>query len=513
MRLSVQLFAFNAAIARELRERIARLELPPGHPGYLAPLTYPSDYQERIFSWIRSGKGSAIVKAVAGSGKTTTIVHGLRHIPDVRPSDVRASTFHAVGFGAVIRHLGKKADDVKPDGGKVKKLIRDNLGDVDYEMYGDYVAQLVGLAKGQGVGALEPDAEGVWYGLINHHALFLDSEAATEERAVELARMFLRRSNELARAGIIDFDDQLYLPLLWKLRLWQNDWVIVDEAQDTNPVRRALARLALRPGGRLLAVGDHRQAIYGFTGASHDALDLIQREFSCVELPLTISYRCPVSVGRKAQEIVSYFETAPGAREGTVAEVKFDEALKRLGPHDAILCRNTAPLVQAAFTIIARGIGCKVLGKDIGSALVKLVRQMRSKGLEDLGERLTAYRDREVAKYQARGEENKAEAVADRVECVVTVIDHLDERSRTVPALIAQLEGMFADGNGVLTLSTQHKAKGREWGRVAILRPDLNPSKWARQEWQALQEENLMYVAWTRTTDELLFLTDDGRKK
>lgn len=514
MRLSVQLFAFNSAIARELRERLERLALPPGHPGYLRPLDRPSAFQEKIFDWMCSGSGSAIVKAVAGSGKTTTIVQGIRYIPGLNPTDVRASTFHSVGFSAVCRHLGKKAADVRPDGGKVKKLIRDNLGDLDYDMYGDYVARLVGLAKGQGVGALVPDGEQVWYGLIQHHDLFLDSEEATEERAVALARDFLRRSNQMAREhALIDFDDQLYLPLLWKLRLWQNDWVIVDEAQDTNPVRRALARLALKPGGRLLAVGDPRQAIYGFTGASHDALDLIQREFNCAELPLTISYRCPTSVGVKVRGLVSYFETAPGALEGVVETVDLDVALTRLTPQDAILCRNTAPLVGLAFRLIARGVGCTVLGKEIGDGLVKLIRRMRAQGLDNLLESLEAYREREVAKHVARGEENKAEAINDRVSCIVTVAEALDEKSRTVPALIARLEGLFSDAGGVLTLSTQHKAKGREWRRVAILRPDLNPSKWARQDWQALQEENLMYVAWTRTMEELMFLTLEPAKK
>jgi len=84
------------------------------------------------------------------------------------------------------------------------------------------------------------------------------------------ARSLIQASNESAKLGMLDFDDQLYLPLLWKLRLFQNDFVFIDEAQDTNPVRRALAKLALRPGGRLIAVGDPRQAIYGFTGASHE---------------------------------------------------------------------------------------------------------------------------------------------------------------------------------------------------------------------------------------------------
>jgi len=41
----------------------------------------PSPYQLAIYDWIRDGSGSAAVIAVAGSGKTHTILEGLSHIP------------------------------------------------------------------------------------------------------------------------------------------------------------------------------------------------------------------------------------------------------------------------------------------------------------------------------------------------------------------------------------------------------------------------------------------------
>lgn len=94
----------------------------------------------------------------------------------------------------------------------------------------------------------------------------------------------------------IDFDDMVYLPLVFKLRLFPQDWVLIDEAQDTNPTRRALAARMLKPGGRVIAVGDPRQAIYGFTGADNDALEQIAAQFSCKRMPLTVSYRCPQAV-------------------------------------------------------------------------------------------------------------------------------------------------------------------------------------------------------------------------
>lgn len=506
MSASVQMFAFNTAIAKELKERVALLAA-----GKLTELKAPSEYQRAIFDFVARERGSLIVRAVAGSGKTTTCVHSLKFIPGVDVSRVRASTFHSVGFGAVAKKLAIPFERIDTNGSKVSRLAREALNELDHDLYGSFCSRLVGLAKGQGVGCLVPDEAGAWHEIIAHHDLYLEDERADEGRAVEIARQLLKKSNEVAREGFLDFDDQLYLPILWRLRLWQNDVVYVDEAQDTNPVRRAIAKMALRPGGRLIAVGDERQAIYGFTGASHDAMDLIRKEFDCRELPLTVSYRCPSKVGELARELVPYFETAPAAIEGSVDHMPVKEALKVLDSHDVVLCRQTRPLFDLAFKLIAKGVGCAILGRDIAKGLVDLIKKRRASGIPNLVSKLEAFRDSEVSRFMAKGEEAKAEAISDRVGCVLCVIDNLHERERTVPGLIARLEGMFTDGNGVLVLSTQHKAKGREWRRVAILSPGLNPSPWARQDWQALQERNLMYVAWTRCTERLIFLTDEGK--
>lgn len=512
-KLTVQMFAFNSAIAKELRERVTEAALREPFRKANGTEWVPSAYQQRFFDWVGKGHGSAILKAVAGSGKTTSIIASLSFIPGLTAENVSCKTFHSVGYYAVCKHLGKASHQVKPDGKKLRNIAKAAMSEDEYELYADFAVKLVAFGKGEGVGVLRPDNLETWASIVAHHDLYLDSFESQEDVAIQWARSILQKSNQMAKGfgtsdgqPYIDFDDQLYLPLLWKLRLWQNDWVFIDESQDTNPVRRALAKLSLRPGGRLVAVGDTRQAIYGFTGASADAMELIRREFSCVELPLTVSYRCPKAIAERVRGLVPYFETPDGAPEGAVRSLKLEEALKVLGPHDAILCRQTAPLLETAFRLISKGVGCAVLGKDIGAGLVSLVKKMRAKGLEQLVEKLEAYRSREVAGFMAKGEEQKAEAVSDRVECVLTVLSNLDERSRTVPALIAKIEGMFSDANGVLTLATVHKVKGKEYRNVAILRPDLMPSKWARQEWQQEQEVNLQYVAWTRTMDTLMEL-------
>lgn len=41
-----------------------------------------SDQQVQIFNWFKSGTGNLIVRARAGTGKTTTILEGINHAPE-----------------------------------------------------------------------------------------------------------------------------------------------------------------------------------------------------------------------------------------------------------------------------------------------------------------------------------------------------------------------------------------------------------------------------------------------
>lgn len=512
-----------------------------------------SPHQAAIFDHFRFGRGSRIVKAVAGSGKTTTMKNGVRYLPEwmsvqmlafnVEAADqlkaaidelteadvafrhyqnVRAGTFHSL----CMRYLRKflqlpdSAITVVDGGRKTKQLMFENMGSTPegeetVRLYAPFVAQLVGLAKGEGIGTclVTDPTDAPWFAIIDHHGLTTDSADASPEMGVEIAKRVMIWSEEAARKGRLDYDDQLYLVVKWNLNLFRNHVVIADECQDTNPVRRAILHLALRDGGRLYAVGDPCQSIYGFTGATNDAMDLIAREFNTRELPLTVSYRCARSIVERAQTWVPYIEPSDFAIEGEVLDdAPLYNAVEMLSGTDAILCRQTAPLVSVAYAMIARGRACRILGREIGDGLVNLIEQQRAQGIDRLVEKLEVWRDKEMAKFQAKGEEQRAEGVADRVNCVLVLIEALPntKRDRTVPALVAKIQSMFSDDKAgekqtVLTLCTVHKAKGKEWDRVAILKPELMPSRAARQEWQYEQEVNLMYVAATRAKETLIY--------
>lgn len=502
-----------------------------------------SQQQQAVYAAVESPRGGNLqVVAVAGSGKTTTLVEACRRMTGtvafcaynkkiadeikVRVQDLKnvtAGTFHSFGFKALMKVLPGRAQVLD------KKLfaLQDELRQPDWVR--EFARGLVSIAKQSAFGVLTPmDDQSAWYRLVEHFELadkLPESEEAALDTAIPFAQALLKASNEQAQTkSIIDFDDMIYLPLLLNAKMWQHDWVLIDEAQDTNPCRRALAKKLLRPGGRLVSVGDPCQAIYGFTGADNDALDIIAREFSCTTMPLTVTYRCPKSVVAHARQLVSHIEAHESSPMGSVTEMLQDEfdtlPAEQLRSQDAVLCRNTKPLVSLAYSLIRRGIGCHVEGRDIGAGLMALARRWKVRTCAQLGDKLEAYLERETSKLMAKGQEMKAESLADRVDTLHVIMSTL-AGSATISELTAAINRLFGDTepgqpSPNLTLSTVHKSKGREWDRVYLLgRNAYMPSKYARQEWQQEQERNLQYVAITRAKAELVEVRvaiQNGRK-
>ena len=504
----------------------------------------PSPQQQDVLDWVQKDTGSLNLLARAGCGKTSTLLLAARvakgevavlsynksiaeeikvKVAKANLSNVRASTVHSVGFSAWRRIAPKVVVDDK----KVDKIIASlsvEKGDF-YDRNGSTIAKLVSLAKQCAFGFLVPATEEVaWFQLADHHDIGedvadVDSLEDVVEASIRIFQVSLTRDRE-----VIDFDDMILAPLVHNAVVRTVDWVFMDEAQDTNAARRALALKMLKPQtGRLIAVGDDRQAIYGFTGADSDAMDLIKKELHSKELYLTVTYRCPKAVVAEANKIVPDLQAHESAPVGTFSGLRTKDGNGRpwfvANPPaitSAILCRNTKPLVEQAYTMIRHGMGCRVEGREIGEGLVKLITRC-SRGvsrIETLVTKLEAYRDREVQKWLAKGKETRAQAVADQVDTVLVLVERLcqDDSKTEIRGLVSFIRSLFGDTKPgetprVVTLSTIHKSKGREWPTVYILdRANLLPSKWARKDWQKNQEANLEYVAITRAQRELIDL-------
>lgn len=483
----------------------------------------PSPQQAAVFTFATDGMGNVFIEAVAGAGKTTTlietcklfkglgaafvafnksIVEELRLKVAALNLDVNVDTFHAYGFKA----WRKVAPGVRVD---ARAKWDDLLEYVPPALHG-FVKKAVSLAKNRALGLygrIEDKAE--WLAIADHFGLFEDlDETFSDDLAIDYAIKTLKASNNMARQ-LIDFDDMIYCPVLFGARLWQYDRVLVDEAQDTNDARRALVRKLVKPNGRIFFVGDTHQAIYGFTGADADSVDRIVKDFSCKRLPLTVTYRCPKAVVAAAQQYVSHIQAHESAPDGLVREFteeQFTGSFDKLLPTDAILCRKTKPLIELAYTLIRKNIACHVEGRDIGAGLLALLNKWKSvKTVDGYLSKLESWEEKQTEKLRAKGNDIAADAIADKA----ATMRVLCEKQRTLADVAARINSLFEDTEPGkkprnLTLSTVHKSKGREWPNVYVLGfKQFMPSQMAKRDWELEQETNLIYVAFTRAQETL----------
>jgi superfamily I DNA/RNA helicase len=113
----------------------------------------------------------------------------------------------------------------------------------------------------------------------------------------------------------------------------------------------------------------------------------------------------------------------------------------------------------------------------------------------------------------SKGQEEKIQGLVDQVECLRVIIGRCQaQKKHAIADLLAEIAGMFGDTPDgqkakVLTLSTIHKSKGREFSRVYLLgKEKYMPSPYAKKPWQVIQERNLEYVAVTRAMKELIYV-------
>ncbi len=479
-----------------------------------------SPQQQHFFDWVQHGTGSCVLEAVAGSGKTTTLIKALElmdgsiffgaynkkiaeEIAAKAPkrAGLLVSTMHAAGFRAWRRAAGQ----VKVDATKCRSIFRSMTEQKPlFASLESPVLDLVSYAKQGAAGLAGAIPANFWHETIDHFGIdTLDRDDEVIRLAVEL----LQQSQALDHQ-VVDFDDMIYAPLIHRARVFENDWVLIDEAQDTNAARRALALRMLRRGGRLVAVGDRHQAIYGFTGADADALDLIGRAVAAQPMPLTVTYRCPKTVVAYAQRWVNHITAHASAPDGRVIEVPVGADLTKIAaPGDAILCRFNAPLLGLAYQFISEGIPAQIEGREIGTGLKQLARRWRVKSFAVLQDRLSSYAEREVAKFRAKEQESRAAGIEDKVACLNLLIARIQKIDPhpldAVQRLCDEIDAIFGDniGGATILLSSIHKSKGREWDKVYWLQS--GPSKWARKDWEKEQEANLCYVAATRAKSEL----------
>ena len=494
----------------------------------------PSKYQSNIYDVAKNTQHNIAVLATAGSGKTSTIIEIAKLLPSYKksiflafnksiveelrsriPSHIECSTIHSMGFSSLIRYyrLNFRVNQYKSlmfIEEKIKQKKQEGFWDkkVSKKEKWVYCYNLVDIIDLVRMNNVNRDIESIdqicsYYDIIPIYGEVEDS-IDIMNRIDQYNLSFDKKNNN------IDFTDMVSLPALnKKIHIEQYDNVFVDEAQDLNKIQHAFIERLVKPKGRLILVGDKRQAIYSFAGADSNSFDLLANRPNTQQLPLSISYRCAKNIVLSAKEIYDEIEPFEHAEEGEVRGGSFDE----IKEGDMVICRNNRPLIQLFFMLLEENKPAYIYGKDLEKALLSLVSKVRKFDKDKAIEKLEGEIEKVKKQLEERGVEKKNitthpkyVSIYEKVKAITIIAEHCQHTLE-----IEQfLETMFADK--AIRLMTIHKSKGLESERVFIIErfegKDLIPSPYATQPWQITQEMNLKFVAYTRAKKQLIILPD-----
>ncbi len=500
-----------------------------------------SKQQEAIFGWFATGAGNLVVRARAGTGKTTSILEAVKRSREAAerrpvllcafnkeiavelatrlnragaPLGIEAKTMHSAGF----RVVRERFRSVKIDDDRGEHIAKEVAGSGTPE---DIVKLVHKLARiGKNCVPLDTTVDDL-VDLAETYDLepeekWEEEDGWTTEKVAQLALAAMDRAAKMDEKPCIDFDDMIFVPL-------RNGWVhgryslvVVDESQDMNMGQLLLAQqLAVAGASRIAVVGDDRQAIYGFRGAAPNALDVLKYALDAEELGLTTTYRCASMIVDEAKRIVPDYGAAPDAIIGAVTNASRAEMVKNAEAGDFVLSRTNAPLVTACLAFLKAGKRARIRGRDVGAALIAMVRKIgnKSASIAEFVERLETYSEKErirVAKRAKKREwsDRKLEAAMDAIDDRETTLAELCDGLTSPAELVARIMALFSDdplAGGSVMLSSVHRAKGLETDRAWL----IGTSFMLRgKNMDATEELNLCYVAITRARNEVVWVDE-----
>lgn len=292
------------------------------------------------------------------------------------------------------------------------------------------------------------------------------------------------------------------------LKLWQlhrpilnYDLILVDEAQDTNPVMQDIFELYThyRRGGQIIYVGDEKQSIYGFRGAVN-AIERAEKSHIGIEtLYLTKSFRFGQASAELANKILSLsaraFPIIKGSKSfNTVVNCHVDST-----PF-TVLCRTNAGAIFECLNAVKKGLqphvvgNVKELSKLLGSAYALYCNNMFN-----ISHPL-------IKQFSSWTEYIEASEISDDPE-MKRIVKMINDEQDNIPEIVFMLEraGGIPESSADIIISTVHKAKGREWDNVKLC--DDFRSLFKNDDSKKItvneQELNLVYVAITRARHKL----------
>ena len=312
----------------------------------------------------------------------------------------------------------------------------------------------------------------------------------------------------------------------------QRKYIAVDEAQDTDETQFKLLQLLY--AGNIFCVGDSNQLIYEWRSAKAGNLERFAEKFPGAKtLFLGINYR-------STQKLVSFFKEILPVDNGLASHmssarmvgdaprfIKYDhedeeanEILNEITDrdiveHSAVLARTNRQLQLIQRRAMSRNIKSEILGKKNvwQENEVKHLLELTKEQIADTRPAATVMseliRSNGLVHRYANTKANVMEK--DPIENLNDIVRMAGRKSKTTgqPLTILQfLEWVrkmthmrHSKKEPILTLSTVHQAKGREWKYVFVV--GANQGTMPHRDGELLEEHRIFFVACSRAADEL----------
>lgn len=558
------------------------------HP-YLRVYTTPdfmnfTPEQQQIFDFVKNGKGHGIIDAVAGAGKTTTIIASAEYVDPVKRilfcafnrsiakeigsrfgkkgmNSVLVKTMHALGRQILVTNNTTGKDVVLFDrkyreildgtifpqrtqtqfetlievnGLDPEQLLNDNRDFAVRDLLYQTKQRLLNINQ-KYRSTLCKDDRDLFREMLIHFNIVTDVDLKKErieeeiDCLFELHKVLLEMGNDLsAKTMHIDFTDMIYLPVKWKLNPGRGfDFLFIDECQDLSRAQLAIALKYARKEARILAVGDPRQSIYGFTGADIESFERIKDYTKAVQLPLTLCFRCPQKMIEEARKIRADIK---GHKDypGTMTTLDPNNIITTARPGDLIISRIKAPLMLLVFNFIRKEVKVSIHEEEVREFLSDLRRifqkdEQKSNielvygGFEVIEKKVMGRWEWRINKdaQRIKDPDERKRYISQETSIIKGKLDFLHDcliqwksRCNTILDILKVIKEYISATDNCIRLSSIHRAKGLEEDRVFILDFDILPlTRTDQKPWEEMQEINLKYVAVTRAKEELYLVS------
>ncbi|MBB6465842.1 hypothetical protein HNQ96_001700 [Aminobacter lissarensis] len=334
------------------------------------------------------------------------------------------------------------------------------------------------------------------YDLVPEHVPQHGALLSAPQETLEVVADFALRGARHVWTRMVNPSDQMPLGHDGYLKVWAlgrpqiaADFILLDEAQDTNPV---VLEVLKEQSAQIVYVGDRYQQIYEWRGAVN-AMEEIATDQTT---RLTQSFRFGPEIALGASHVLQML----GETQPLIGNPSLRSRIADCGDPDTILARTNASAMSALIEALNSGKTPSLVGGT--GELRDMLR-----GVQDLKGGIPST----VPDFFGFEKWEEVVEFADTAEGshLTTFVNLVQSRGER--QLMWALGRVVDEKDGDITISTAHKAKGREWRNVRLM-DDFMKSRPAkpgseadekRRSQERAAELRLFYVALTRARETI----------